>query len=193
MRLGDRARDGTRALRRDRRRLGRGRLRPAQRRRRRHDGRQGVQGRIGDVDLRRQCLRRLPLDGGPHPRHVGPEIRSHRGCGQPRGLPRASQVRALFGEQGGADHFARIGARGPDRDRRQHRDGVPRLRALRDDRPQQARDDALYHGDARRRVVHFPWTLSYASKYILPAIPDFLYDWLAHQIAPMRVKKPTPR
>lgn len=47
--------------------------------------------------------------------------------------------------------------------------------------------------DARRRVVHFPWQLSYASKYVLPAIPDFLYDWLANRIAPMRVKKPTPR
>lgn len=47
--------------------------------------------------------------------------------------------------------------------------------------------------DARRRVVHFPWQLSYASKYILPAIPDFLYDWIAHRLSPMRYKKPTPR
>lgn len=47
--------------------------------------------------------------------------------------------------------------------------------------------------DAKRRVVHFPWQLSYASKYILPAIPDFLYDWIAYQFAPMRVKRPTPR
>lgn len=47
--------------------------------------------------------------------------------------------------------------------------------------------------DARRRVVHFPWQLSYATKYLLPAIPDFLYDWIAHQFAPMRVKKATAR
>lgn len=47
--------------------------------------------------------------------------------------------------------------------------------------------------DAKRRVVHFPWQLSYASKYFLPAIPDFLYDWIAHKLAPMRVKKPTAR
>lgn len=47
--------------------------------------------------------------------------------------------------------------------------------------------------DAKRRVVHFPWPLSYASKYLLPAIPDFLYDWIAHQFAPMRVKKPAAR
>lgn len=45
--------------------------------------------------------------------------------------------------------------------------------------------------DARRRVVHFPWQLSYASKYLLPAIPDFLYDRLAAALAPMRVKKPS--
>ncbi len=47
--------------------------------------------------------------------------------------------------------------------------------------------------DAKQRIVHFPWQLSYASKYILPAIPDFLYDWIAHHLAPLRVKKPTAR
>ena len=47
--------------------------------------------------------------------------------------------------------------------------------------------------DARRRVVHFPWQLSFAMKYLVPAIPDFLYDWIAHRFAPMRVKKPTVR
>ena len=47
--------------------------------------------------------------------------------------------------------------------------------------------------DARRRVVHFPWQLSYMSKYLLPAIPDFLYDWIAHKFAPLRVKRPTVR
>ncbi|MBI4061747.1 MAG: SDR family NAD(P)-dependent oxidoreductase [Elusimicrobia bacterium] len=44
--------------------------------------------------------------------------------------------------------------------------------------------------DARKRIVHFPWQISYASKYVLPAIPDFLYDWIARKLAPMRVKKP---
>ncbi len=33
--------------------------------------------------------------------------------------------------------------------------------------------------DAKRRMVHFPWQLSYASKYLLPLLPDCLYDWLA--------------
>ena len=47
--------------------------------------------------------------------------------------------------------------------------------------------------DARKRVVHFPWQLSYISKYLIPAIPDFLYDWLAHKLAPLRAKKPTAR
>jgi NAD(P)-dependent dehydrogenase (short-subunit alcohol dehydrogenase family) len=45
--------------------------------------------------------------------------------------------------------------------------------------------------DARRRVVHFPWQLSYPTKYLLPAIPDLLYDLLASAIAPMRVKRPS--
>jgi NAD(P)-dependent dehydrogenase (short-subunit alcohol dehydrogenase family) len=45
--------------------------------------------------------------------------------------------------------------------------------------------------DARRRIVHFPWQLSYTSKYILPAIPDFLYEPLAQRLAHKRVKKPS--
>ena len=45
--------------------------------------------------------------------------------------------------------------------------------------------------DARSRVVHFPWQLSYPAKYILPAIPDFLYDPLAAKLAHKRVKKPS--
>lgn len=49
---------------------------------------------------------------------------------------------------------------------------------------------ALLRGvDARRRVVHFPWPLSYATKYVLSALPDFLYDRLAAKLAPMRTKK----
>lgn len=47
--------------------------------------------------------------------------------------------------------------------------------------------------DARRRVVHFPWQLSYVSKYLLPAIPDFLYEPLAQRFAHKRKKKPSPR
>ncbi len=45
--------------------------------------------------------------------------------------------------------------------------------------------------DARRRVVHFPWQLSYPTKYIAPAIPDFLYEPLAAKFAHKRVKKPS--
>jgi short-subunit dehydrogenase len=47
--------------------------------------------------------------------------------------------------------------------------------------------------DARRRVVHFPWQLSYASKYVLPAIPDFLYEPLAERFAHKRKKAPSAR
>lgn len=45
--------------------------------------------------------------------------------------------------------------------------------------------------DAKRRVVHFPWQLSYASKYLMPSIPDFLYEPLAAKFAHKRVKKPS--
>jgi short-subunit dehydrogenase len=45
--------------------------------------------------------------------------------------------------------------------------------------------------DAKRRVVHFPWQLSYASKYLMPAIPDFLYEPLAEKFAHKRKKKPS--
>jgi NAD(P)-dependent dehydrogenase (short-subunit alcohol dehydrogenase family) len=47
--------------------------------------------------------------------------------------------------------------------------------------------------DAKRRVVHFPWQLSYVMKYAVPALPDFLYDWIAHRFSSLRVKKPTVR
>lgn len=47
--------------------------------------------------------------------------------------------------------------------------------------------------DAKRRVVHFPWQLSYAMKYGVAALPDFLYDWIANMLAPLRVKKPASR
>lgn len=47
--------------------------------------------------------------------------------------------------------------------------------------------------DAKRRVVHFPWQLSYAMKYGVASLPDFLYDWIANKLAPLRVKKPAAR
>jgi short-subunit dehydrogenase len=43
--------------------------------------------------------------------------------------------------------------------------------------------------DARRRIVHFPWQLSYPTKYLLASLPGFLYDRLAAKLAPMRKKK----
>jgi short-subunit dehydrogenase len=45
--------------------------------------------------------------------------------------------------------------------------------------------------DARRRVVHFPWPLSYPTKYGLAHLPDSLYDWLAAKLGPLRKKKPS--
>jgi len=45
--------------------------------------------------------------------------------------------------------------------------------------------------DARRRVVHFPWPLSYPMKYLVPAIPDFAYDWLASKLKGLRKKRPS--
>lgn len=40
----------------------------------------------------------------------------------------------------------------------------------------------------RRRVVHFPWQLSYPMKYLVTSIPDFLYDRLFSRLR--RRKKP---
>jgi NAD(P)-dependent dehydrogenase (short-subunit alcohol dehydrogenase family) len=45
--------------------------------------------------------------------------------------------------------------------------------------------------DARRRVVHFPWKLSYPMKYVLAPLPDFAYDWIAGRLAHLRRKKPS--
>lgn len=45
--------------------------------------------------------------------------------------------------------------------------------------------------DARRRVVHFPWQLSYPMKYLVGPLPDFLYDRLAGALAHLRRKKPS--
>jgi NAD(P)-dependent dehydrogenase (short-subunit alcohol dehydrogenase family) len=43
--------------------------------------------------------------------------------------------------------------------------------------------------EARRRVVHFPWQLSYPMKYLVGPLPDFLYDWLAGKLGHLRKKK----
>jgi len=45
--------------------------------------------------------------------------------------------------------------------------------------------------DARRRVVHFPWQLSYPMKYGVGHLPDFLYDFIASKLAHLRKKKPS--
>lgn len=44
--------------------------------------------------------------------------------------------------------------------------------------------------EARRRVVHFPWPLSYTMKYLVPAVPGFLYDMIASRLGHLRRKKP---
>jgi short-subunit dehydrogenase len=45
--------------------------------------------------------------------------------------------------------------------------------------------------DSRKRVVHFPWPLSYPMKYGLTHLPDFAYDWLAQKLSALRQKKPS--
>lgn len=45
--------------------------------------------------------------------------------------------------------------------------------------------------EARRRVVHFPWRLSYPMKYLVGPLPDFAYDWLAGKLGHLRKKKPS--
>lgn len=43
--------------------------------------------------------------------------------------------------------------------------------------------------DARRRVVHFPWPLSYPMKYLVPALPDLVYDLIASRMGYLRRKR----
>lgn len=43
---------------------------------------------------------------------------------------------------------------------------------------------------ARRRIVHFPWQLSWPVKYIVHNAPGFLYDWLVSKVTTRR-KKPS--
>lgn len=44
--------------------------------------------------------------------------------------------------------------------------------------------------ERRRRIVHFPWPLSWPAKYLLARLPGFLYDPLAARLAHLRKKKP---
>jgi NAD(P)-dependent dehydrogenase (short-subunit alcohol dehydrogenase family) len=46
--------------------------------------------------------------------------------------------------------------------------------------------------DARKRVVHFPWQISYLTKYVLGGLPDFLYDRIAAKLERFRKKRPKP-
>lgn len=46
--------------------------------------------------------------------------------------------------------------------------------------------------EARRRIVHFPWQLSWPTKYILARLPGFVYDRLITRIVSRR-KKPVRR
>jgi NAD(P)-dependent dehydrogenase (short-subunit alcohol dehydrogenase family) len=45
--------------------------------------------------------------------------------------------------------------------------------------------------DARRRIVHFPWQLSFPMKYGLANLPGFVYDPLAARLGQLRKKKPS--
>ncbi len=47
--------------------------------------------------------------------------------------------------------------------------------------------------EKRRRVVHFPWQLSYPVKYFLAHLPDGIYDWLGHKFLSRRVRRPYNR
>lgn len=44
--------------------------------------------------------------------------------------------------------------------------------------------------DARARTITFPWQLAIPTRWLLPAIPDFAYNWLAKKLAYKRKKKP---
>lgn len=46
--------------------------------------------------------------------------------------------------------------------------------------------------EARKRIVHFPWQLSYPMKYVVARLPGFLYDWLITRF-PRRRKTPARR
>ena len=44
--------------------------------------------------------------------------------------------------------------------------------------------------DARRRIVHFPWPLSWPVKYVMARLPGWLYDRIAKPLSHMRKKNP---
>lgn len=45
--------------------------------------------------------------------------------------------------------------------------------------------------ERRRRIVHFPWQLSFLQKYVVSRIPGFLYDPVAARFAHLRKKRPS--
>lgn len=47
--------------------------------------------------------------------------------------------------------------------------------------------------ESGRRVAHFPWQLSYPVLYVLPNVPDALYEWAAWKARPRRKKPPQGR
>lgn len=46
--------------------------------------------------------------------------------------------------------------------------------------------------EARKRIVHFPWQLSWPVKYLIARLPGFVYDWLIGKVV-TRNKKPVRR
>jgi NAD(P)-dependent dehydrogenase (short-subunit alcohol dehydrogenase family) len=46
--------------------------------------------------------------------------------------------------------------------------------------------------ERRRRIVHFPWQLSYLMKYVVHNMPGFSYDWLISKLARPRVPASKP-
>ncbi len=46
--------------------------------------------------------------------------------------------------------------------------------------------------EKKKRLVHFPWQLSYLMIYVVHNLPDFLYDWIIGKLV-TRKKKPSRR
>jgi len=74
--------------------------------------------------------------------------------------------------------FIRNGSGSPDEDK-----GKPFLMEL---------EDGVRHIlagiDRKKRVVHFPWQLSYLMRYVVHNLPDSAYDWLISKAAGRRPK-----
>ena len=109
-----------------------------------------------------------------------------------RGLPRG---RGLLGQQGRPLHVARIHPGRPARHRRRRGDRVPRLHqrteakapARRPASPSSCRSRTGYDASSRastgrKRVVHFPWPLSYPMRYVIHNLPGVAYDWLISRV-----------